>query len=79
MIGRSFLRPTLKREWLIPVLRLFLGAIFIASGVAKLPHRADFIDIVKTLWQNNFGCQTEDEFCEMNGIPKTFFEKVIKK
>jgi hypothetical protein len=39
----------------------------------------EFIDIVKAMWQANDGVQTEEEFCEMNNIPKSFFEKVIKK
>lgn len=39
----------------------------------------EFIDIIKTMWKFNDGVQTEEEFCEMNGISKSFFEKVIKK
>ena len=39
----------------------------------------EFIDIIRAMWEANGGGQTEDEFCEMNGIPKTFFEKTIKK
>ena len=38
----------------------------------------DFIDIVRAMWSVNDGVQSEDEFCEMNGIPKNFFEKTIK-
>lgn len=38
----------------------------------------DFIDTVKAMWSANYDVQTEDEFCEMNGIPKSFFEKTIK-
>jgi len=37
----------------------------------------DFIDMIKVMWMVN-ATQTEEEFCEMNGIPKSFFEKVIK-
>lgn len=39
----------------------------------------DFIDMIKAMWSANDDVQTEDEFCEMNGITKQFFEKVIKK
>jgi hypothetical protein len=38
----------------------------------------DFIEMVRVMWQVNDDVQTEDEFCEMNGIPKSFFEKTIK-
>ena len=38
----------------------------------------DFIDTMKAMWSANYDVQTEDEFCEMNGIPKGFFDKVIK-
>lgn len=38
----------------------------------------DFIEIVRAMWIANCGGQTEEEFCEMNGIPKKFFENVIK-
>lgn len=38
----------------------------------------DFIDIIKTMWDINDDVQTEDEFCKMNGLPKSFFEKNIK-
>jgi hypothetical protein len=38
----------------------------------------DFIEMVKVMWQVNDDVQTEDDFCEMNGIPKSFFEKTIK-
>ena len=38
----------------------------------------DFIDTMKAMWSANYDVQTEDEFCKMNGIPKGFFEKVIK-
>jgi len=39
----------------------------------------EFIDTIKSMWESNYDVQTEDEFCEMNGIPKSFFEKTIKK
>jgi hypothetical protein len=39
----------------------------------------EFIDMVKTMWKTNDGIQSEEEFCEINSIPKSFFEKVIKK
>jgi len=39
----------------------------------------EFIDIVKSMWEANCDVQTEEEFCEMNSIPKSFFDKVIKK
>lgn len=38
----------------------------------------EFIEMLKAMWQSNDDVQTEDEFCEMNGIPKSFFEKTIK-
>jgi len=38
----------------------------------------EFIEIIKAMWQVNEGIQTEEEFCEMNDIPKSFFEKTIK-
>jgi len=37
----------------------------------------DFIEILKIMWM--ISDQTENDFCEMNIIPKSFFEKVIKK
>jgi hypothetical protein len=39
----------------------------------------EFIDVVKALWEANGGSQTEEEFCQMNDLPKGFFDKVIKK
>lgn len=39
----------------------------------------EFIDTVRAMWQANDGIQTEEEFCEMNGMPKGFFENVIKR
>ena len=39
----------------------------------------DFIETIKGMWEANGDCQTEEEFCEMNGIPKKFFENVIKR
>ncbi|NJO63434.1 MAG: hypothetical protein HC836_36060 [Richelia sp. RM2_1_2] len=39
----------------------------------------EFIEMLKAMWQANGEGQTEDEFVIMNGIPKSFFEKVIKK
>lgn len=38
----------------------------------------DFIDTLKAMWQANGGGQTEQEFCAMNGIATSFFNKVIK-
>jgi len=38
----------------------------------------DFIETIRAMWEANYDVQTEDEFCEMNGIPKSFFEKTIK-
>ncbi len=37
----------------------------------------DFIETVKAMWQANGGSQTKQEFCEMNDLPESFFEKVI--
>ena len=39
----------------------------------------EFIDMLKIMWKCNDNIQTEEDFCEMNNIPKAFFEKVIKK
>jgi hypothetical protein len=39
----------------------------------------EFIALLQALWQINEGVQTKVEFCEMNGLPPLFFEKVIKK
>jgi len=39
----------------------------------------EFIEILRSMWSANNGIQTEDEFCEMNDIPKSFFEKTIKQ
>jgi len=41
-------------------------------------HGKEFIEIMKAMWEVNMGVQTEEEFCEMNDIPKMFFEKTIK-
>jgi hypothetical protein len=38
----------------------------------------DFIECIKSMWIANGDSQTEDEFCEMNDLPKKFFEKVVK-
>lgn len=39
----------------------------------------DFIEMIQAMWAANGNCQTEEEFCEMNDIPKGFFEnKIIK-
>lgn len=38
----------------------------------------DFINCIKEMWNINDDVQSEDEFCMMNSIPKTFFEKTIK-
>jgi hypothetical protein len=38
----------------------------------------DFINCIKNMWSVNEDVQSEDEFCIMNAIPKTFFEKTIK-
>ena len=38
----------------------------------------DFIEMIKSMWEANGDGQTEDEFCVMNGIPRSFFEKTIK-
>lgn len=38
----------------------------------------DFIEMLRAMWEVNDGCQTEEEFCEMNEIPMKFFEKTIK-
>ena len=37
-----------------------------------------FIETIQTMWVANGGSQTEEEFCEMNNIPKGFFENKIK-
>lgn len=40
----------------------------------------EFIEMCKSMWQANGGCQTEEEFCKMNAnMPKSLFEKTIKK
>lgn len=39
----------------------------------------EYIEMLKAMWQANGESQTEDEFIIMNGIPQTFFEKVVKK
>lgn len=39
----------------------------------------DFIDFIKVLWEANDGVQTEEEFCEMNDVPKSYFDKHLKK
>lgn len=39
----------------------------------------EFIDIVKALWEANEDVLTEEEFCELNGLPIGFFNNVIKK
>ena len=38
----------------------------------------EFITILKAMWSANYDIQTEEEFCEMNGIPISFFNKTIK-
>jgi hypothetical protein len=38
-----------------------------------------FIETIQSMWVANGDIQTEEEFCEMNGIPKGFFENKIKK
>lgn len=37
-----------------------------------------WIEMVQAMWAANGGSQTEEEFCEMNGLPKGFFENMIK-
>ena len=40
----------------------------------------DYIEFCRAMWQANEDVMTEDEFIKMNGdMPKSFFEKVIKK
>jgi len=39
----------------------------------------DFIETIQAMWAANGGAQTEEEFCEMNDIPKGFFENKVKK
>jgi len=39
----------------------------------------DFIETIQAMWATNGGAQTEEEFCEMNNIPKGFFENKVKK
>jgi hypothetical protein len=34
--------------------------------------------ILKVMWSVNYDAQTQEEFCEMNGIPISFFNKTIK-
>jgi hypothetical protein len=34
--------------------------------------------ILKVMWFVNYDAQTQEEFCEMNGIPISFFNKTIK-
>lgn len=38
----------------------------------------EFIETIKAMWEANGGCQTEEEFCAMNDVPKSFFEKQCK-
>ena len=38
-----------------------------------------FIETIQAMWVVNDNMQTEEEFCEMNGIPKGFFDNKIKK
>jgi hypothetical protein len=38
----------------------------------------EFIEIIKVMWDINNDVQTEDDFCKMNGLSKTFFDKTIK-
>lgn len=38
----------------------------------------EFIEILRAMWKANGGGQTEAEFCVMNGISLSFFNKVIK-
>jgi hypothetical protein len=37
-----------------------------------------FIAILKVMWVCDYDAQTQEEFCEMNGIPISFFNKTIK-
>lgn len=39
----------------------------------------DFIDLLKIMWSMNDNIQSVTEFCEMNGVPENFFNKVIIK
>lgn len=39
----------------------------------------EFIEIVKVMWEANDGCQSIEEFCEMNSINIGFFNNVINK
>jgi len=38
----------------------------------------EFIETLKVMWSVNDGVQSENEFCEMNGIPQSFFTNTIK-
>lgn len=43
---KARVREVINNRWLIFVLRVVLGSIFIAASVSKLPHQAEFINIV---------------------------------
>ncbi len=38
----------------------------------------EFIELLQGMWQANGDSQTEEEFCNMNDITKSFFDKKIK-
>ena len=38
----------------------------------------DFIVTIQVMWAANGDSQTETEFCEMNDVPKGFFENKVK-
>jgi hypothetical protein len=47
-------------------------------GIMCKKYGRDFIAILKVMWSVNYDVQTQEEFCEMNGIPISFFNKTIK-
>ena len=46
--------------------------------VMSQKYGKEFIDTIKAMWEANGGCQTAEEFCAMNDVPKSFFEKQCK-
>lgn len=47
-------------------------------GKMSQKYGKEFIELLRAMWEANGGCQTEEEFCAMNDMPKGFFEKQIK-
>lgn len=47
-------------------------------GKASKKYGKEFIEMIQCMWVVNDGVQTEEEFCNMNGVPKGFFESKVK-